>query len=108
MEAASRPKFEPLADLPVEEPLALEVPPAPVPAASVSKSANPASDEDLLSHGATDCRDRYVGQMAGAPQIVADLLQRPRPAALGQIRKSSMGFLSALARCQPLPAFMVW
>src|SRR5438045_1390790 len=46
MEAASRPKLEPLADLPVEEPIGPTV-------SSVSaKSPSLDSGEDLLSHGA--------------------------------------------------------
>src|SRR3954471_10270052 len=63
MEAASRPEFEPLADLPVEEPMGIGLPskrssstpsaPAPsVAAAAASKRSLADTDEDLLSHGA--------------------------------------------------------
>src|SRR4051812_3414776 len=61
MEAASRPEFEPLADLPVEEPMGMGLPSgrsstpaasAPAIAAAASKSSLADADEDLLSHGA--------------------------------------------------------
>lgn len=57
MEAVSRPDFEPLADLPVEEPIAKGLPSGhgssmSAPVASAVKGGNLDSDDDLLSHGA--------------------------------------------------------
>src|SRR6266852_413996 len=66
MEAASRPAFEPLADLPVEEPFGLAgkgspsgrtsstaTPPSTSASAATPTSKSPMdSDEDLLAHGA--------------------------------------------------------
>ena len=56
MEAASRPNFEPLADLPVEEPMGMAMPaPVSAPAAAAaaqSAPVRPDPEEDLLSHGA--------------------------------------------------------
>src|ERR1700730_3767473 len=66
MEAASRPAFEPLADLPVEEPIGLAVkgsptgrtsstatPPSTSASATTPTSQSPMdSDEELLAHGA--------------------------------------------------------
>src|SRR4051812_36423717 len=62
MEAASRPDFEPLADLPVEEPLGMGLPsgrtssstPAttPVPSATAAQGSSLDFGDDLLSHGA--------------------------------------------------------
>src|ERR1700730_17791955 len=67
MEAASRPAFEPLADLPVEEPIGFAVEGAPTGPTSSSTATPPStsasattptsqspmdSDEELLAHGA--------------------------------------------------------
>jgi hypothetical protein len=36
------------------------------------------------------CRDYYIDLMSAVPQTAADLLQRPRSAALGQIRTPAL------------------